>query len=84
MKEPQSADEAIAAAKADLAKRLSLDTSLVEVIAGEACTWRDASLGIPEPGKSYAQILVDGYRVLLRAAGGTFEYRFGAGIMKMC
>lgn len=83
MKEAQNMEDAIALAKADLSKRLSIDPELVEVITSEECTWGDTSLGFPDPGTSYAQILVSGYRVVMRAAGGTFEYRFGDGIMKM-
>jgi len=83
MKEVQSTEEAIAMAKEDLSKRLNMDPEFIEVIASEACTWGDTSLGFPDPGISYAQILVSGYRVVLRAAGGTFEYRFGDSIMKM-
>ncbi len=83
MKEAQNTEDAINMAKADLSKMLSVDPELIEVIASEECTWGDASLGFPDPGTSYAQILVSGYRVVLRAAGGTFEYRFGDNIMKM-
>ncbi len=83
MKEAQSTEDAIAMAKADLSKRLSLGPEFIEVIASEECTWGDTSLGFPDPGMSYAQILISGYRVVLRAAGGMFEYRFGDDIMKM-
>ena len=83
MKEAQSTEDAIALAKADLSKHLGIGPELIEVIASEACTWGDSSLGFPDPGMSYAQILVSGYRVVLRAAGGTFEYRLGGEIMKM-
>lgn len=83
MKEAQSTEDAIAMAKADLSKRLNIEPELIEVIASEECTWGDASLGFPDPGMSYAQILVSGYRVVLRAAGGTFEYRLGGNILKM-
>jgi hypothetical protein len=83
MKEAQNAEDAIAMAKADLSKRLSIGLELIDVIASEECTWGDSSLGFPDPGMSYAQILTTGYRVVLRAAGGTFEYRLGDGIMKM-
>ena len=83
MKEAQSTEDAITMAKADLSKRLSIGPELIEVIASEECTWGDTSLGFPDPGTSYAQILISGYRVVLRAAGGTFEYRLGDDIMKM-
>ena len=83
MSESLSADEAVALSRADLAKKLSMDPDLVDVLVVEPCTWGDASMGLPEVGMSYAQMVVEGYRVVLRAAGGTFEYRLGGGIMKM-
>ncbi len=83
MKEAQNTEDAIAMAKAHLSNQLHIDHELIEVIASEECTWGDTSLGFPDPGTSYAQVLVSGYRVVLRAAGGTFEYRFGDNIMKM-
>jgi hypothetical protein len=83
MKEAQSTEDAIAMAIADLSKRLSIGPELIDIIASEECTWGDTSLGFPDTGTSYAQTLITGYRVVLRAAGGTFEYRIGDGIMKM-
>ena len=40
-------------------------------------TWNDASLGCPEPGMSYTQALVDGWRIVVKAGGSTYDYRFG-------
>ncbi len=40
----------------------------------EAVDWRDSSLGCPEPGKSYLQVITPGYRVVLQADGQTYEY----------
>jgi hypothetical protein len=37
-------------------------------------TWRDASLGCPEPGRVYAQVLTPGYRVVLEARGQRYEF----------
>ncbi len=39
----------------------------------EAVDWSDASLGCPEPGQVYAQVITPGYRVLLEAAGKEYE-----------
>lgn len=83
MEEVNNAADAVARAKADLSKRLNIGQDLIEVLATEECTWGDTSLGFPDAGESYAQVLVAGYRVLLSAAGGTYEYRFGDGIVKM-
>ena len=34
----------------------------------ERVTWRDASLGCPEPGKMYAQVLTEGWKVIYQHA----------------
>jgi hypothetical protein len=36
----------------------------------EGVTWRDASLGCPEPGKMYAQVLTDGWRAVYQNTEG--------------
>jgi len=41
----------------------------LQVVAAEAVTWNDGSIGCPEPGMMYTQALVPGYRVLLEAGG---------------
>ncbi|MSP13335.1 MAG: hypothetical protein EXR62_10320 [Chloroflexi bacterium] len=35
--------------------------------------WRDSSLGCPEPGKMYLQVIIPGYRVVLQKNGETIE-----------
>lgn len=40
----------------------------------QAVTWSDGSIGCPEPGMMYTQALVDGYRVVIRAAAETYDF----------
>lgn len=47
----------------------------IDLIAITEATWPDASLGWPEPGKSYAQMLTDGYRILATLGSRSFECR---------
>jgi hypothetical protein len=42
-------------------------------------TWRDGSLGCPDPGKMYTMALVPGYRVTVEAGGQTFEFHASRG-----
>ena len=51
-----------------------VDASEVEVVAAEAVTWNDGSLGCPEPGMSYTQALVPGYRVVLEVDGEQLHF----------
>ena len=62
---------------ADLAIRLGVDAATIEVVAEEAVTWRDGSLGCAKPGFAYTQALVDGSRITLRADGTDYEYHSG-------
>lgn len=66
-------------AVADLAKRLSVDAGQIKVVSVDEVTWSDASLGCPKPGMMYAQVLVDGTRIVLEANGKRYEYHSGQG-----
>lgn len=55
------------------------------VVTAEAVTWRDGSLGCPEPGMAYTQALVDGYQVVVDVGGQRYDYRVGAGsTVRLC
>jgi len=71
---PGSVGAPIEQARQDLAKRLGVSVDDIEVQAVEAVEWPDASLGCPQPGMMYAQVITPGYRILLRAGGETYEY----------
>lgn len=73
--QPAPVDEAVA----DLAQRLDLAEEDVEVLEAEAVTWKDGSLGCPEPGRTYTQALVDGHKIVLRADDRTWPYHSGGG-----
>jgi len=60
-------------AVADLAEHLGVDGASIEVVAEEAVTWNDGSLGCAQPGFSYTQALVEGSRITLRADGARHE-----------
>jgi hypothetical protein len=49
------------------------------IVRAEAVVWNDGSLGCPEPGMEYAQALVNGYWVVINAAGQTYDFRVGPG-----
>jgi len=68
--------EMFAAMVAEAATAADVDESAVQVVRAEAVTWRDGSMGCPEPGMMYTQALVPGYRVVLSAGGR--EYHFHA------
>lgn len=76
---------AVAAARADAARRSGLAPEALELISAEPVTWRDGSLGCPEPGRFYTQALVPGYRVRLRGPGGEMDYHASVrGALVLC
>jgi hypothetical protein len=45
----------------------------------ESVVWSDGSLGCPEPGMAYTQALVNGYWIVVEAAGKKYDFRVGSG-----
>jgi hypothetical protein len=76
---PAEAEQAIRLARQDLAGRLTLAAEAAQLVSVEAVDWPDASLGCPQPGMMYAQVVTPGYRVVLAAAGGRYEYHSDSG-----
>ena len=65
--------------EADARQRAGPDGGAVTVVLAEPVTWRDGSLGCPQPGVAYTQALVPGYRVVLDVGGVVYDYRVGRG-----
>jgi hypothetical protein len=65
-------------AKSLLAERLKLEPAAIEVLKAERVTWPDAAMGCPEPGQLYAQVLVEGYRVVLSHDSRVWAYHAGS------
>lgn len=61
----------------DLARRLALPLDAITVESVEAVTWRDSSLGCPQPGLAARPVLQEGSRIRLAAAGRVYEYHSG-------
>jgi len=62
----------------DLASRAGVDRDEIKVVLAEEKTWPDGSIGCPEPGMSYTQALVDGYRVLLEVDDRLYAFHAGS------
>lgn len=73
-----SAPEPVRQAITDLAERLSVAEDTIEVVTAEAVVWPDGSLGCPEPGMMYAQVIVEGMKIILEVDGEEYHYHYGA------
>lgn len=71
---PSGAEAAVEQAKADLAKRQGIDKEEIVVVEVDSVDWPDTSLGCPEPGMIYAQVITPGYKILLAYAQEIYEY----------
>src|SRR5262245_49251415 len=56
----------------EIARVAGVPVERVTVLSARAMTFPDAGLGCPEPGMVYAQVLVDGWRIVAEAGGTTF------------
>lgn len=77
------ASESAERAQADLASRLNTTADKIVVEAVQPHTWSDASLGLPESGMMYAQVLTPGYIVILRYDGQTYVYHVAGQTVKL-
>lgn len=76
---PDSAETAVERAKEDLANRKGIDKEQITVVAVKEVNWPDTSMGCPEPGMMYAQVITPGHRIILSYAGQTYEYHSDQG-----
>jgi len=61
-------------AKNDLSQRLNIPIEDIILVKEEAVDWPDTSLGYPEKGMMYAQVITSGFRIILKAQDKLYEY----------
>lgn len=61
-------------AKQDLAKTLRIDSSQITILSVEEIMWSNGSLGCPEPGMVYIQVIIPGYKTIFSYNQKTYEY----------
>ncbi len=66
-------DRVIAEAKKRLASALGVSQEQIVLKYSEHVSWPDASLGCPEKGRVYAQVVTPGYRLVLSDGTTDFE-----------
>jgi hypothetical protein len=76
---PPNLQSLIEKAKNDLAQRLSISVDQINGVDVKAVIWSNSSLGCPQPGMLYAEVLTPGYLILLNANGQDYEYHAGKG-----
>jgi len=79
-----SKEEAVEAARKDLAARLGVSESEVTEESVEAADFPDAALGAPLKGEMSAMMITPGWRIRLEAAGKSYEYRANRNQLRLC
>lgn len=59
---------------ADLAARLEISTEEITIIHSQVVEWNDSSLGCPQPGMVYLQVVTPGFRAVLSAQDQLYDY----------
>ncbi|MBN2044422.1 MAG: hypothetical protein JW757_05320 [Anaerolineales bacterium] len=75
----QGLKDLIERAEQDLASRLSIDATEISVVEAREVVWSNSSLGCPQPGMAYADVLTPGYLIVLQAKNFNFEYHASTG-----
>jgi len=70
---------------ADLEQRSGGQRSEFTLSRAEFVQWNDGSLGCPEPGQVYPQVITSGYRVMIEYHDQSYDYRAtDKGFFKLC
>jgi hypothetical protein len=68
----------VAAARADLGGRLGIPAEEIELLEARQVMWADSSLGCPQPGMAYLQVLTPGVLIRLGVDGREHRYHGGS------
>lgn len=79
-----TSSDAVSKAKDDLAARLTVDVTEIEVVKVESIEWRSSGLGCEQSGKNYLQVIVSGQLILLKTGEQVYEYHAGEGRVILC
>ena len=77
-------DAAVRTARQALGAHLQVGEDSFGLVSVSAVTFRDSSLGCPEPGMMYTPALQSGHKVMLRAKDRVYEVHVAAGRGVVC
>lgn len=72
-------EKVLAIAITDLVKQTGVAADQITVVSVDPTEWPDASLGCPQEGMMYAQVITPGFLVILEAQGQQYEYHTDQG-----
>lgn len=71
---PEASEVALEAAMDDLTARLQVAKNSVQIVSVEKRMWSDSSLGCPQPGLVYSQVITPGFLIRLGVGGKEYAY----------
>jgi len=71
-------------ARTTVADALGVEPASVRIVAIEPRDFPDGSLGCPQPGAAYAQVITPGHRVLVEVDGRRFDVRVAGSAGRIC
>lgn len=77
-------EEYVSMAKKDLAAKLKINMEEIKEVKTEPIDWNDTSLGCPEKGKLYPQVITSGLIITLSAEQQTYNYHAGLNRVITC
>jgi hypothetical protein len=81
---PESPPAAGRLAQRVVAERLGLNPDEINIAESVAVDFPDASLGCPQPGMAYAQVITPGFRIQAKADGELFDVRVSGSRAIIC
>jgi hypothetical protein len=79
-----SRESAVQRAKLDLAQRLEIEESEIQLASATDEDFPNSSLGAPVDGEMSAQMISSGWKINLQAAGKNYEYRADKYQLRLC
>jgi len=80
---PQGLQSLIEKAKENLSTRLSIPISQIQLADARDVVWSNSSLGCPQPGMTYAEVLTPSYLIFLNVNNKDYEYHTGKSTKRM-
>ena len=72
--DPAVQKKVVGAAQTRLARKLNLKASQIKLVSIEPVSWPDSCLGLPGPDEMCAEMITDGYRVVLSVNGQNYTF----------
>jgi putative hemolysin len=73
--DPAVQKKIVGAAESLLAKKLKVKPGQITLVSIEPASWGDACLGLPGPGEMCAEVIIDGFKVVLAVNGQNYTIR---------